>query len=115
MGYLIILRGPAGSGKDTIDECLVEKLGGVNEACLLDLDITDPLEGQFIECLQKSLNYNHVIGMMFWGGMHFEEFNQIRNIFASKAGVREISIHTEGKSTDEVAKEILSTVTGPTT
>lgn len=31
---------------------------------------------------------------------HFEEFNQIRNIFASKAGVEEVSIDTEGKSTD---------------
>jgi shikimate kinase len=162
MGYLIILRGPAGSGKDTIGKCLVEKLGGVNQACILDLDITDPLEEEFIECLQKSLSYNHVIGMMFCGGrqrhtenpdswiinfknknytvisvilnaslqtlirrveerghnykppeemkQHFEEFNQIRNIFASKAGVGEISVDTEGKSTDSVADEILSII-----
>jgi shikimate kinase len=163
--YLIILRGPAGSGKDTIGKSLVEKLGGNNQAYLLDLDITDPLEVQFVECLQKSLSYDHVIGMMFWGGIHtenpdswitkfkdknytiisvilvaslqtliqrveerchdhkspeemrqhFEEFNQIRNIFATKTGIREISIHTEGKSSDDVANEILSTLRESTT
>jgi shikimate kinase len=165
MGYLIILRGPAGSGKDTIGKLLVEKLGGGNQACLLDLDITGPLEEQFIKKLQESLNYKHVIGMLFWGGTHtenpdswiinfknknyivnsvilnaslqtlirrvekrghnykspeemkqrFEEFNQIRNIFASKAGVKEISIHTERKSSDKVAEHILSILRKPTT
>jgi guanylate kinase len=34
MGYLIILRGPAGSGKETIGKHLVEKFGGDNQACL---------------------------------------------------------------------------------
>lgn len=38
---------------------------------------------------------------------HFEEFNKIRNIFASKAGVREVSIDTEGKNPNKVAEEIL--------
>jgi ribose 1,5-bisphosphokinase PhnN len=47
MGYLIILRGPAGSGKDTIGGCLIKKLGGDILAHLLDLDITDPLEEQY--------------------------------------------------------------------
>lgn len=32
--------------------------------------------------------------------------DQIRNTFASKAGVKEISIHTERKSSDKVAEEI---------
>jgi adenylylsulfate kinase-like enzyme len=44
MGYLIILRGPAGSGKDTIGKRLVEKLGGFNKAYLLDLDIIGSLD-----------------------------------------------------------------------
>jgi thymidylate kinase len=164
MGYLIVLRGPAGSGKDTIGKCLVEKLGGSNKAYLLNLDITGSLEEQFIECLQKSLGYEHVIGMLFWGGTHtenpdswmtnfknknytvisvilnaclqtlirrvekrgynykppeemkqrFEEFNQIRNIFASRAGVEEISIHTERKRSDKVAEEILVYLTALT-
>jgi broad-specificity NMP kinase len=124
----------------------------------LDLDITDPLEEQFMKDLQESLNHKHVIGMMFWGGIHTEdpdswiidfknrnytilsvilnaslqtlirrveercynhkspqemkqrseEFNKIRNVFASKAGVKEISVDTEGKSPDNVADEILS-------
>ena len=148
MGYLIILRGPADSGKNTIGKILVEKLGGKSQAYLLDLDITGPLEGDFARSLQESLNYRHVIGMLFWGEQHtenpeswivnfknrkytpisvilnaslqtlirrveercynhkppeemrqrFEEFNQIRNIFASKAGVKEISIDTEAES-----------------
>jgi deoxyadenosine/deoxycytidine kinase len=165
MGYMIVLRGHAGSGKDTIGKCLVEKLGGSNKAYLLNLDITGPLEEQFIECLQKSLRYNHVIGMLFWGDthtenpdswitnfknknytaisiildaslqtlirrveergynykppeemrQHFEKFRQIRNIFAIKAGVKEISIHTERKSSDNVAEEILSILSKPPT
>lgn len=39
MGYLIILRGPAGSGKDTIGKILIKKLGGDNQAYLLDLEV----------------------------------------------------------------------------
>lgn len=70
MGYLIILRGPAGSGKDTIGKSLVEKLGGRSQAYLLDLDITGLLEGDFTRSLQESLNYKHVIGMLFWGEQH---------------------------------------------
>ena len=41
---------------------------------------------------------------------HFDEFNKIRSIFASKAGVKEISIDTEGKSPDNVAEEILGII-----
>lgn len=37
----------------------------------------------------------------------FEEFNKIRNIFASKAGVKEIPIDTEGRSPDNAADQIL--------
>ena len=37
-----------------------------------------------------------------------DEFNQLRDSFASKAGVREIPLDTEGKSTTEVAEEILT-------
>jgi shikimate kinase len=165
MRYLIILRGPAGSGKDTIGKILVNKLGGDNQACLLDLDITGSIEVQFIQKLQESLNYKHVIGMLFWGDTHtenpnswiiefknrsytiisvtlnaslqtlirrvkercynhnspeemsqrFEEFNKIRDIFASKAGVKEISIDTERKSTDKAVEEILSVLSNSTT
>jgi shikimate kinase len=165
VGYLIILRGPAGSGKDTIGKILVKKLGGDNQACLLDLNITGSLEMQFIQKLQESLNYKHVIGMLFWGDTHtenpnswiiefknrrytiisvtlnaslqtlirrvkercynhkspeemsqrFEEFNKIRDIFANKARVKEISIDTERKSPDKVVEEILSVISNSTT
>ena len=40
---------------------------------------------------------------------HFEEFNKIRDIFASQAGIREVSIDTEGKNPTKVAEEILNT------
>jgi len=40
---------------------------------------------------------------------HFEEFNKIRDIFASQAGIREVSIDTEGKNPNKVAEEILNT------
>jgi len=43
MKHLIILRGPAGSGKTTVCEAIVHKLGEGN-ACVLDLDITYPNE-----------------------------------------------------------------------
>lgn len=46
---------------------------------------------------------------------HFEEFNQIRNIFASKAGVKETSINTEGKTSEWVTEEILSNLRKSTT
>jgi deoxyadenosine/deoxycytidine kinase len=72
VGYLVILRGPAGSGKDTIGKRLVEKLGGNTQACMLDLDITGPLEGHFLNKLEQSLRYEHVIGMLFWGDKHTE-------------------------------------------
>jgi len=43
---------------------------------------------------------------------HLEEFNQIRNIFANKAGVKEITLDTEGKTSHNVAEEIMrSTLT----
>jgi ribose 1,5-bisphosphokinase PhnN len=163
VGHLIILRGPAGSGKDTIGKSLVEKLGGDNQVRMLDLDITGPLEQQFLEQVEESLQYKHVIGMLFWGGTHtenpdnwitkfknrnytiisvvlqaslqtliqrvekrgynykppeemkkhFDEFNQIKNIFADNAQVEEISIGTEGKNPEKVADEILSILMNP--
>ena len=45
----------------------------------------------------------------------FEEFNKIRDIFANKAGVKEISIDTERKSPDKVVEEILSVISDSTT
>jgi len=158
VGYLIVLSGFAGSGKDTIGKELIKKLGGDDQARLLDLDITGPLEKQFNKSLQETLCCKHVIAMLFWGDAHTEnpeswinnfknrnytilsvildgslntliqrvkerghnykppeemkqrvhEFNQLRDCFASKAGIREIPLDTEGKSTTQVAEEILT-------
>src|SRR3982074_3205997 len=66
---LIILRGPAGAGKTTVNEVLVEKIDK-NDVCVLDLDITDSDEQRFNENLKDCLRYNNVIGMMFYGNSH---------------------------------------------
>jgi hypothetical protein len=47
--------------------------------------------------------------------VRIREFNQIRDIFASKAGVKEISIDTERKSPDKAVEEILSVLSNSTT
>lgn len=65
----MILRGPAGSGKTTISEALVERIGK-DDACILDLDITGTDEQKFNEKLEKCLSYDNAIGMMFYGNSH---------------------------------------------
>jgi predicted AAA+ superfamily ATPase len=71
MGYLIILRGPAGAGKTTISKCLIETLGW-DKTFSLDLDITLDKENEFNVNLNKALGYENVVGMMFWGLKHTE-------------------------------------------
>jgi polynucleotide 5'-kinase involved in rRNA processing len=46
MKCLIILRGPAGSGKTSVSRSITELVWKDN-ACILDLDITHPQEGKF--------------------------------------------------------------------
>lgn len=69
MKRLIILRWPAGSGKTTVSEALVDKIGESN-SCVLDLDITHHDEQKFNQNLDKCLRYNNVLGMMFYGNSH---------------------------------------------
>jgi Tfp pilus assembly ATPase PilU len=66
---LIILRGPAGAGKTTVSEVLVEKIDK-NDVCVLDLDITDSDDQSFNENLEDCLRYNSVIVIMFYGNSH---------------------------------------------
>ena len=67
MAYLIILRGPAGSGKSSVCKYLKSRL---RNACSLDLDITGPDEDIFDKNVTSCLNYDYVIGMMFYGNSH---------------------------------------------
>jgi hypothetical protein len=69
MKRLIILRGPAGSGKTSVSRSITELVGKDN-ACILDLDITHPQEGKFNQNLEECLRYGTVVGMMFYGNSH---------------------------------------------
>ena len=69
MKRLIILRGPMGSGKNSVSTSLIELVGKDN-ACILDLDIIHPQEDKFNQNLKECLRYNTVIGMMFYGNSH---------------------------------------------
>jgi cytidylate kinase len=39
--------------------------------------------------------------------VHFNEFEKIKNIFANRANIQEITVNTEGKTEQAVAEEIL--------
>ena len=54
MGYLIILRGPKGSGKSSISESLIERLG--SDTYRLDIDITNEQEHLFEQHLRDYPN-----------------------------------------------------------
>ena len=69
MKRLIILRGPAGSGKTSVSISITELVGKDN-ACILDLDIAHPQEGKFNQNLEECLRYRTVVGMMFYGNSH---------------------------------------------
>lgn len=69
MGYLIVLRGPMGSGKSSISVYLKQRLGGDNNAFILDLDRTDE---EFERNLRTALTYTHVVGEMSNGISHTE-------------------------------------------
>lgn len=63
MKSLIILRGPAGSGKTSVGEAMIQILGS-NNSCILDLDITGNDEDKFQANLMDCLLSQNVIGMM---------------------------------------------------
>ncbi|HJT47044.1 MAG TPA: hypothetical protein VJ729_02590 [Nitrososphaeraceae archaeon] len=86
MGYLIILRGPAGAGKTTVSKCLIETLGS-DKTFSLDLDITLDKENEFSDNLNKALGYENVVGMMFWGLEHTQAPQQWIDRFKDKGYV----------------------------
>jgi|ERR1700730_2462668 len=72
MKFLIILRGPAGSGKSTVCTYLRDKIGR-ERTCSLDLDITGVDDDKFNENLTKCLAVDYVVGMMYYGNSHTEQ------------------------------------------
>jgi hypothetical protein len=160
---LIILRGPAGSGKTSICDATTQILGK-EHSCELDLDITYPQEDKFENNLRNCLSSENVICMMFYGNSHtddpskwldrfrdkdykilsiilyarketcikrciedndtgrhpinkqkeliskyYDDFYERdrNNPFAIAAGVFEVTVNTENKSPDVIAREIL--------
>jgi shikimate kinase len=75
LNSLIILRGPAGSGKSTVCKYLRKELG-TERTCSLDLDITGVNEDKFNDNLRNCLTFEYVIGMMFYGNSHNEQPQQ---------------------------------------
>ncbi|MFZ0896553.1 MAG: AAA family ATPase [Candidatus Nitrosopolaris sp.] len=71
MGYLIILRGPKGSGKSSISECLIERLG--SDTYRLDIDTTNEQEHLFEQHLREALSKQYVIGEIYSGKLHTSE------------------------------------------
>jgi pantothenate kinase-related protein Tda10 len=69
MKRLIILRGPAGSGKSSVSRSIRE-LVGKDTACILDLDITHPQEIKSNQNLEEWLRYRTVVGEMFYANSH---------------------------------------------
>ena len=69
MKRLIILRGPAGSGKTTVSMALRDKIGE-NDTYVLDLDVTHHDEHKFNRNLEDCLQHRNVIGEIFYGNSH---------------------------------------------
>jgi hypothetical protein len=42
--------------------------------------------------------------------LYINEFEKIKNVFANRISIQEISVNTEGKTEQEVVKEILKLV-----
>lgn len=72
MKLLIILRGPAGSGKTSVCDATTQ-IVGKEHSCKLDLDITYPQEDKFENNLRNCLSSENVIGMMFYGNSHTDD------------------------------------------
>lgn len=67
MAYLIILRGPMGSGKSSIATQIKQIFGGKNNTVILDLDRTGE---EFTQEMQWALDYENVVGEISDGASH---------------------------------------------
>jgi hypothetical protein len=71
MHYLIILRGPPGSGKTHLANYMMSHLSIRRDDTLLDLDEVTPYK--FDENISRVLKHDIVIGEMHFGGSHTKE------------------------------------------
>jgi len=67
MAYLIILRGPMGSGKSSIATQIKQIVGGDNNTVVLDLDRTGE---ECAQDIQRALNYENVVVEISEGTSH---------------------------------------------
>jgi len=70
MGWLIVLRGPVGSGKTAIQKYLIDRLNAQKSDSAHYLWLDETLEGNFDQCLLSSLKYENVIAEMYYGNSH---------------------------------------------
>lgn len=75
MPFLVILRGPAGSGKSALRDSIRARLGITNTAFLNLDEITPQL---FDNNLDESLKSEYVVGEMFCGNSHTRDPNWIQ-------------------------------------
>jgi ribose 1,5-bisphosphokinase PhnN len=97
VGYLIVLRGPSGSGKDTIGKCLIKKDAHTENSdswitnfknrnyTILSVILNASLQTLIQRVNERCHHHKSPEEMK----QHFEKFNQIRTVFASKAGVKD--------------------------
>jgi len=71
MPFLIILRGPPGSGKTEVANYILSKLRIKREDCLLDLDQIK--QHEFNENILRVLKQDIIIGEMHYGNGHTTE------------------------------------------
>lgn len=92
MGYLIIVRGPPGSGKTTISRCLKNLLGD-DKTYVLNLDEIATFPHNLKEALER--NYQYVVGEMNHGNSHTEEPEEwIRNFKMKGSAILSVILHS---------------------
>ena len=74
MPFLIILRGPPGSGKTEVANHILSKLGISRENAFLDLD--EVTQDKFNENILRALKHDIIIGEMHYGDRHTTEPRQ---------------------------------------
>lgn len=82
MPFLIILRGPPGSGKTEVANCIMSHLKIKRDDALLDLDET--IDHKVNENISRVLKHDIVIGEMHYGNSHTMEPRQWIEKFGEK-------------------------------
>jgi hypothetical protein len=85
MPFLIIMRGPPGSGKTKVANHILSKLGISRENAFLDLD--EVTQDKFNENISEVLKHDIIIGEMHYGDSHTTEPRQWIEKFEKKYNI----------------------------